>query len=330
MATDSTSPIPDLYLYQIGTESTWGTPVAQTAKLGLVEELTITPEVEGQNLKDKRASLAPAYVAALLKATGTAKMSGVCSYQDMPYWLDAIFGTATPSGGNPYVRAYTGALGTIPSRRVFTLCKGQSAPVSHIYTLAGAVLTEATFKIESGQPWKYDFSFIGKNVVTDTIDSLSDRTQTPILAPETLLYIDAVGGTIGTTAITASWFAAELNIKTNAAVHTGIGSINPAGFHEAGWEATLKLTLEVTSTTKGYLDSIIGSSLLQHQIRMKATTGASAIQQFDFGGSFLSAPEITTDTDGVSTFEFEYTATYNSTLANYLKASNTNTVATLA
>lgn len=326
----SSTAVTPLYLHQIGSESTWGTAVAQTARLGLVEDLEFSPEVEGQNLADRRASLAPGYVAALLKASGTAKMKGICTYEDMPYWQDALFGIATPGGANPYTRDYLGALGTVPTRRVFTLVKGQSSPVSHIYGLNGAVLTEMGIKIESNQPWMYDLSFKGKNYTTDTLDSLSDRTQTPILANNTSLYIDAVGGTIGTTQVTSLWMSAEININTNADTHFSIGALNPTGWHEAQWEATMKLTLEVDSTTKAMLDSIIGSSLLQKQIRIVATTGSSAICRFDMGGSFLSAPKITPDSDGVSTFEFEFTSLYNSTLANYVKSHTTNTVAALA
>lgn len=326
----STTPVPDLYLYQIGTESSWGTAVPQTAKLGLVDELTLSPEIEAELLPDKRASLAPAYSSTLNKSTGSAKASGICTYQDMPYWLDSLFSTATPSGANPYVRAYTGALGTIPTHKAFTLAKGTSQGYSHCYSLLGAIVNEMTIKIESGKPWMYDLGFIGKNYGTDTIDSLSDRTQTPIHANVTTLYIDAVGGTIGTTAISTGWFAAELQIKNNVTQYFGIGSVNPFSFRDARWEAALKLTLEIQSGPKGYLDSIIGSSLLQHQVRIKATTGASAIQQFDFAGTLLKSPEIIKDTDGVASLEFEYTAEYNSTLANYIAASNTNAVASLA
>lgn len=326
----STTPVPDLYTFQIGTESTWGTAVAQTAKLGLLDDLTLTPEIQAELIPDKRASLAPAYASVLNYTTGTAKAKGICTYQDMPYWLDSLFSTATPSGANPYVRAYTGALGTIPTHKAFTLAKGTGQGYSHCYSLTGAIVNEMSVKIQTSKPWELDLSFIGKSVGTDTIDSLSDRTQTPIHANNTTLYIDAVGGTIGTTAISTAWFGAELKIKNNVMPYASAGASTPFSFRDARWEATLKLTMEVQSGTKAYLDSIIGSSLLQHQIRIKATTGASAIQQFDIAGTLLKSPEIVKDQDGVSSFEFEYTAEYNSTLAGYLAASNTNTVASLA
>jgi len=322
----STAPVNELWKYQVGKEVTWGTVVAATAQLGLVEDLTITPKNEAQNLEDRRASLAPAYVAALLKESGEAKMSGIVTYEDLPFWLDGLMGIATPSGANPYTYAYPAPLGTVPTRRSFTLIKGNG---SNVYTLSGATIKEATFTVETGQPMKYDLSFVGKLAQTGTLASLSDRTQTPILAPQFTSYIDAVGGTIGTTAITTNWFSAELKISTNADVYMGIGALTPVGFRESRWSTTLKLKYELDSTSKAMVDSIIGSSLLQKQIRVKATTGASAIAQFDVAGSYLKAPEIFTDSDGVVSVELEMDALYNSTLANFLKASVTNAVSAL-
>ncbi len=330
--TTSTAPVAPLYKYQVGTESVFGTAVTPTAQLGLVTDLQLSPEITAENVKERRASAAPGYVATLLKSTGKAKMSGVLSYEDAPYWLDSIFGQASPSGGGPYVRAYLGMLGTLPARRVMTLVKGQTTPVAHVYGLTSALITTATFKLESGQPFKYDFDWVGKNIVTSAFGALSDRTQTPILAPDFSLYIDAVGGTIGSTQITSTWYAAELKVTTNADVHYGIGSLNPANWHEGpdGWDVSLKMTLEFDATNaKAMLDAIIGSSLLQKQIRMKALNGTN-ICQFDIAGSFLKSPPIHTDKDGVVTLEFEMTGLYNTALGNFIKASSTNSVAALA
>lgn len=325
----SNTNIVDLYKYQIGKETTWGTAVTPTAQLGLVEKLDIMPEVEAENIKDSRGTLAPAYQAALYGSNATAKASGIMPYEDLPYFLDNMCGEATPSGANPYVYAYSAPLGTLPTRRIWTIVKGMSAPTSNIYGLAGGVLTELTLKTESKKPLTYDATFAGKSMASVSLAALSDRSLTPIMAHQASIYIDAVGGTIGSTAVTTLWFSWELNIKTNAAVNFGIGSQNAVGFREAKWEVKEKFKMEIDATTKAMLDSIIGTSLLQKQIRTKFTTGASAIAQFDTGVSFLKSPEFTTDTDGVSTLEFEATSIYNTALANHFKASVTNTVSTL-
>jgi hypothetical protein len=315
--------IPDLMQVQIGKESTWGTSVAGSAKLQLVEECTITPELEGTTLPDVRGSLAPGYVQSLDKSSGSAKVSGVATYEDLPYWLNSLLGEVSPSGAGPYVYAPVAPLTSAPNRRIMTLIKGMTGG---IYKLAGGIVTELTLSCEAGGQMKYEASLIGKNVASGTLAGLSDRTVNPILASHFGIYLDAWGGTMGASAIAGvTWFSFELSIKSNAANTFGLGSINPAMYRDAKYEGTLKLALEYNSTTAGYLTSIAGSSLWQKQIRLKATD-STRICQLDFAGGSLKAPEISTDTDGVATLEFELSGLYNSNLANWFKSSITNGV----
>lgn len=325
-------PTPALDEYQLGSQTAFVTAVTPTVQLGGVQKLDIVAEIEGENLKDMRGS-AGTYNAVLQKRRATAKQSGWLTYEDAPYWLDCLTGQATPSGAGPYVRAYLGMLGTIPARRVATLVKGQASPVAYAYGLAGGVLSKAVFKIEANKPIMYDFDWVGYLASTSSLAALSDRTQTPVMGNQALLYIDAVGGTIGTTAITTAWFSAEISIDTKADAYGGLGSLDASNYRETPdkWEVKTKLSLEMDATSKAMLDSIIGTSLLQKQMRMKFTTGASQIVQFDVAGSFLSAPSgPLSDKDGVSTVDFEFTDLYNTALGNYFAASSTNSTATLA
>lgn len=324
-------PTPALDNIQIGTQTAFITAVTPTAKLGGVQKCEITAEIEGENLPDKRAS-AGTYNAAPLKRRGTAKLSGWMTYEDAPYWLDNLMGQASPSGGGPYVRDYIGMLGTIPARRILTIVKGQASPVAHVYSLAGAFLKKATFKIESNKPLMYDFEFGGYLVGTQALAALSDRTQTPITAPQGLLYIDAVGGTIGSTAITTTWFSAEISIDTKADSYGGIGTLDAQNYRETPdkWEVKTKYMLELDSVSLALYNANIATTLAQRQMRIKFTTGSSQILQFDLAGSLLSAPSTIGDKDGVSTLEFEQTDLYNTALGNYLKASSTNSTAVMA
>jgi hypothetical protein len=320
---------PDLHQLQIGKEVTWGTAVAATAKMGLIEEVSLTPEIEVGRNPDVRGSLVGAdYVHTLDSHKASASVSGIATYEDIGYWLDSLLELdATPTGAGPYVYERNAPLTAVPTRRMITAIWGQTGA---IYKMAGGIVNEFTLSFEKNKPWTFQASLIGKNVAAGALASLSDRTQTPIHANHSSLYIDAWAGTMGSTQITNPvWFAGELNIKANAELVAGIGSLSPVGYVDAAYEATLKLTLEVHSDTAAYLASILGSSLLQHQVRLKGTTGASAIAQFDFAGTHTKAPEIFSDEDGVTTFEFEMTKAYNATLANWLKTSITNSVATL-
>jgi hypothetical protein len=318
--------VPDLDQLQVGKEVTWGTAVTCTAKMGLIESVEVDPGVEGTTLPDIRASLGGGYVQTLDKQFPTWKVSGVCSYEDIQYWLDSLNGVVTPTGANPYVYAGAVPLTAVPAHRMMTMNWGQTGAVKKV---AGCIATDLTIKIEANQPWKFDVSGIAKSVVDGTIAVLSDRTQTPIHANNTTLKIDAWAGTLGATAIASTWFSAELNIKNNSVQVPGIGSLTPATYADAAYSGSLKLSLETDATTAAYINSIIGTTLLQQQIRMIGTTGAPAIAQLDFCGGHLKSPTVHSDSDGVITYEFELERVYHSVVANWFKSSITNIVATL-
>jgi hypothetical protein len=319
--------IPALDQIQLGQEVTWGTSVAGTSKLGLISDCTIEPDVQVEVLPDVRGSLAPGFVDVLNAHSAAASIAGVCSYDDLPYWLDSLFVVSTPGAATTYTRDYVGQLLTAPTRRKYTLYKGSSGKVQK---MQGAVVSEFNLKIESNKPWAYTAKLLGKLATDGALASLSDRSQTPIHANVTTFAVDAVDGTIGTGTITGLWFSAELSIKNGIVLTPKIGSLNPAAYVDGKAEATLKVKVDVDVTTAGYLTSILGTTTLQKQIRIKATTGATQIAQFDFAGVFNGSPKINTDQDGVSTLEFELSSIYNSTLGNWMKASVTNSIAVMA
>jgi len=318
--------IPALDQIQLGQESAWGTSVAGSSKLGLVSDCTIEPEVEVEILPDIRGSMAPGFVSSLNKHTSAATIAGVATYDDLPYFLDSLFAVATPGTATTYTRAYAGQLGTVPTRRMYTLYKGSSGKVQK---MTGAVVSEFTLKIESNKPWTYNAKFLGKEALDGTLASLSDRSQTPIHANTTTIYSDAVGGTVGATAITGIWFSLELNVKNGTGLVPKIGSLKSAAYTDGMAEATLKYKADVDAVTAAYLTAILGTSPQQQQIRVSSTTGAPQVARFDFGGVFTSAPKINTDQDGIATLEFEMNAIYNAALGNWILGSVTNSIASM-
>jgi hypothetical protein len=318
--------VPGLDQVQLGAESAWGTSVAATSKLGLVDDVSIDPEISVETLKDIRGSLAPGYVDVLNSHQGGASIQGVMSYEDTPYILDSLLMTATPGAATTYVRDYIGQLTTVPTRSKYTVYKGQSGKVQK---LLGGLFTELTVKIETNKPWKYTTKLIGKSVEDGSLASLSDRTQTPIHANTTSVYIDAVGGTIGATLITAILFSADLTVKNGLGLVSHIGSLTPSTYADGMADLSLKMKMAVDTDTAGYLTAILGTSVVQKLIRIKSTTGSSQIAQFDIGATFAKAPKVNTDQDGVVTFDFDMVATYNSTLGNWFKSSVTNSIATM-
>lgn len=324
-------PVLDLLQAQIGLESTYGTAVAGTAKLMGLSEISMTPELEGFINQDMRGSLQPGVITTLGKVGASAKFKTKVLYQDFPYWLDGLFGRATPSGGNPYTYAYTAPTTAVPTNpRMSTFLYGDSTGT---YKITSALVSALTVKGESNQEWMADVELFGQSVTTGTLAGLSDRTVAVAMGNNTSLWIDAWGGTIGTTAIATTAFAFELKLKPQRERKYYFGAATAGGFYDGRWmpeDNTLTLSLEFNATSKAYLDSIISSTALAgYQVRLQSTTGASAFCTFNFAGYCMEPPEIFTDRDGVSTLEITLQATYNPTLTNWFTGSVINAVSSL-
>lgn len=319
--------VPDQIQYQVGTEVTRGTPVAPTVKLMGIEELTITPIVTSEGHQDQRGSFAPAYQADLVKQEVEVDISGALLYEDIPYWLDSLLGTATPSGGGPYVRAYAAPAETPPTAKAFTVVKGNGTDV---YGANGVVLDELTLTFEKNAKAMFSAHGIGVAGATDTLAALSDRSVNYVMGHHLQLWIDAFGGTIGTTAFADMFNSLEINIKSNRENFFSLGSLGPKGYREARYEGAFKVGLEFGTASKAYLDAILGATaVLSKLIRAKATK-STAILQLDFAGFTPEAPEIFSDDDGVVTLNTEFSGLHETGLGNWFLASSTNSVATLA
>jgi len=315
---------------QVGKETTWGTPVTPTAKLmGVVEPAKLTAGVKTLNLPEQRGSHAIHYNSVLSEVRGSGSLPNMyVTYEDVCYLLDCLFGQATPSGVGPYVYDYAAPLTSNPSPRILTLMSGGP---DGVYQLAGGLINQLVISGESGQPLKMSADFIGQDVATGTLAGLSDRTVNIAMGDHVVLYIDAFGGTIGTTAISTIFYSFELAIKNERSTKLGLGALTPSGYREHGWSGTLKMTLEFDATSKAYLDAIVGASaVFQKLVRIKSTLDANHVLQLDFAGTMLDSPEIFTDKDGTITVDINLEDTYESTFANWCKAQVTNQVSALA
>jgi hypothetical protein len=320
--------IPDLDQVQLGTESTFGTAVTPTVKLGLVDKITIIPNVKIDTLPDKRGSLQPGYVDVIALHDGKAKITGAATYQDLPYWLDSIFGIATPTGPTNFVRSYTGPTSAAQTRRMMTLVKGQTGAVAK---LTSGIVDTLTLSCDKNGVMQYEASMIGKQVSDGTLAVLSDRVLDPIRGSDFSIAVDTWAGTIGATLLTGLiWYSWNLAIKSNVNNQPGLGSIYPVKTREAAWSVVLKVKMELEATAAALITAYLSAVVTQRQIRIKATTGVSAVAQFDVAGTYKKIGDLHTDTDGVVSVEFEIDGLYNPTLGNSIAASVTNQVAAMA
>jgi len=313
-----------LELLQTGKEVAWGTAVAATAKLMGYTDFTMRP-VTDVHQPEERGRLGPSPLAALVGQAAEGNMTLEATYEDLPFIFDSIFAVATPTGADPYTYAYTAPYTAVPTIRENTFEFGQSGGE---YKLAGGVLTGLTITGETKGVWTVAAPVIGKQVSTVTLASLNDRTVELIRFADTVLYIDAWGGTIGTTAITSAFIRFELAVETGRHLKFFDTSVLPGLYGHGKFTGTLKLLLEWNAAVKAYLDSLITPALVQKQIRIKATSGTH-MATIDFAGVLAEAPEMFQDREGNEVVELSLNGQYNPTLGNWCKTEVVNGVATL-
>lgn len=328
----SGSTLIDLMSVQVGTESGgWGTAVTPTAKLMGVQNLSFDPGVMAEVFHDRRGSLAPGYLSALTTIDPAAPLEILSTYEDTCYLLDNLCGQASPSGTGPYTRNYSGALTSVPSPRILTWVYGDA---TNCHKLAGGLISKLVAKGENGKPMMINCDLIGKDVTAGSLAALSDRTVNVCMGDHMALYIDAWGGTIGSTQISTTAYAYELTIDAKRKVDHYLGSLAGQAYHEddgaEGWDVMLKLSLEFNAAVAAQYTALISqSAVYQKQVRLKSSSSTNVLQ-FDIAGTSEKSPVFGSDRDGVLTFDVELRGTYNSGLGNYFKAQSLNSVSTLA
>ena len=314
-----------LHEVQLGIEATnaWGTEVASTVMMMGVEELTITPVEEAEQVNEMRGTLQPGYRAHVRSKMGEASLTGLLEIDDFPYWLASLGGPKTGTTDAAGTFTYSWDAPTEDSdtedAASFTLMKTDRTDT---YSLLGAVVNELTVSGESGGPITLDIGFMGKSVTTDVSASLSTRVTTPAMGHMGQLWIDPGSDSMGTTEIANQAYTFEWNVNANRKMLTHLGNLNPSGYREGEWEGSLSLAIEASTDSLPYLNSIIAATnaAVEKNVRLKFTASTDAHVQLDFSGVLLEAPELYNDEDNVVTLEFELMGQANSGVSSFASA----------
>lgn len=324
-------PTRGLTQWQAATETTWGTPVTATVKLmGMQDKAYLQSDNKADVYPDIRNSLQPGYLDGMEEIGGKGEYDTLMTFEDAPYYFDNACGQATPTGTGPYTRNWAAPVGTAPTPRILTMFHGNTQTGGGVYRLRGGLVNSIKIKGATGKPTMLSGDLIGQQVDTGSFAALSDRVVQVVMGQPWLCYIDAAGGTIGTTQVLASQVAFELKLSMNRVLTRSQDSLVPDGYEEGVWDGELTLTLRMNSTIKTEVDAMVGATTAQHrQIRVKQTSGTN-VAQLDFAGTVKELPKTYDDEDGVLTVEVTYSGRYNTSLGNFFKAQIVNGVAVLA
>lgn len=310
---------------QLGVETTWGTAVAAAALVGGVTDIKLR-YMDELVLVEDLGRMGPGAQVLEQRQWVEGTIEFIPSYEDLMYFFAGMFGAPSTTGsGDPYTHPYVAPLTAVPTAKFFT---GELGAASNAYKAAGVTFRRLKLSGESPGIWKGSADFFAKSAATVTLAALSDRAYEGIRMADTVLSVDAVGGTMGATAVPATLIGFDLDIDTGRHLKFFAGSAGPGDYGEGKWATNLKTTMEFNAAAKGYVDALIAPAKVQKQLSLVATSG-SHIARLQHAGYIDGGVELWPNRDQNLTVEMNWKGHYNSTFGNYLKVALLNAVATL-
>jgi hypothetical protein len=192
----------------------------------------------------------------------------------------------------------------------------------------GCLLDTWTITGEMSKPLTYSAKGFFKSAAFSTLTAaLGFRSVEAALMPESALYMEAAGGTPGTMAFSGRMVKFELSGTTGLKPVYAGGSLSPTGFTYAKQDLGFKLSLLYDSTLATYLSSnpVAGKPMI---VDVKTSSG-SKILDLQYSGVLKSDPVYWGDSQSAQIVELDLGPQYDTALANYFKASVTNTAVAL-
>ena len=326
--------INSLNVLQFAWQSAFGTAASTaTVKLQNVSSFRMRPEFETRALDQLRGSLAPTYQSTLDNYAGSATFEvSDESFEDVNYWLDSLFGTVSPTGNLPYVRAYAAPTTAAVTPHFMTLQWGQA---NGVFQLQDASVASLTLSGADNTGVQVGGSIVAGKVIPGTLASLLDRTAvTRMSGCMASVAIETWTGSTFTP-LASSAFSWEISINSNREYRGYLGDCTPTAYHDQKWNGQLRLSLELNDSTDDHLIAMLGASsaILEKQVRIKYSTGSGASLRsmtITFAGHSMQAPEFFQNRNGVVTYDLVLDGVYNPTLANWLKIETASETAVLA
>lgn len=268
---------------------------------------------------------------ARLQATW-AQPSTPLTFEQVCHIFEGGIKTATPSGTGPYVRAYnypyTGT--STNTIKTYTFRGGSAIVAEDVYQMSYGFCESFELSGSFGESWMMSSNWIGRQMSTATLTSgLSLQSVNTALFGQTLLYIDASGGTIGTTQVSGVLMSANLNVTTGLIpIPVGDGQLYYTGYKWTQPEITFSITMELEDSSAVADERTAYRADSIRLIRLKNTNAAGRILQIDLAGKYDSVGPYT-NADGNTSVTFEGHAVASSTDSLSLTITVTNGVSSL-
>lgn len=251
------------------------------------------------------------------------------SFEQFLHLLEASVQTDTPTQdgtGSGYIYEYLMATGDANTIKYYTIEGGNN---KNAEKMDNAIVTEWTLAGRKKEALKMQALWQGKQTVDTTFTAaLTLPTVNAMKFQKMKLYIDNVGGTIGTTQIANSFIDFSLKYSSGWYLsHTGDGNMTPSFAEYVGATATLSMTLLHNATTKAERD--LWKSNTPRKIRLlcqgetafavPGTLYSYPTLMIDMAGVYTKFDAPNSDDEGASTYSVEFEVGYDTTAALALK-----------
>jgi hypothetical protein len=232
---------------QLGRETTPGIPVA--ANTVWRSKFSSLSDTEVQKIIDEQiGSLYGQEAVFTTMYGGELKTSDTpLTFEQIGHIFDAGWAKATPTGSGPYTRVYEDDPSASAQIATYTIEAGNFDAQADAQRMSYAFVSEWQIGASAGEEWAMSASWIGRQVVSNPLTSAVSVPEVQVaVLPMTRLYIDASGGTVGTTLRSGVLMGASIKRVTGwKPVPIGDGTKTYAAIKQVAPEATFSLTFEL-------------------------------------------------------------------------------------
>ena len=307
--------IPSVHTIQMAQEAVYGDGTVGAIQPPGILNFRVDPKVEAEQLMDKRGSSMPAHESFVKKRWSEGLIEGYVNYQEIYYYLDAMFGLATATTGG--IRTYTGNVDWITEVEQAITEKSMSIRYGQtglLYLVEGVLPYELNISGGDGA-LKFSSRFFGRPAEDGaSFEALSDDVVEWAFSHHSAIYIDdGADAAPGTTPMTDIGFSFEANITSNKKPVFHLGNQEHDAWRNGKWGGSMKLVLEADATLLADVGDIIDATVTpkSYAIRIR-TTDAANVLDIDFVGTVVSPPVLIPDQDGIVTVELNMVPTYGS------------------
>lgn len=329
----TTSGIKRLRKIQLGRESTAGTAVAATtiwrgpALMATDERALVMPE-ENVGLSSATTRIYNPFLLASLTFPETE-----ATFEQVQHIYESGIKTVTltqDGAGSDYIGVYPLPSGDANTIKTYTVEGGDNKVVEEIEY---AFTSEFSLSGKINEAIKMSHKMFGRQgAVSSFTGALSIPTVREMLFNKSKLYIDNVGGTIGTTQIVNTWIGFSLKVTTGwKAQPTGDGNLYFSFADFVGAKATLELELLHNATSAA--ERVLWKAGTPRQLRIKTegaaltsagTTYSVLTHLIDGAGVYTSFGPPNDESEGSNVEKATFEFAYDSTAAKFLQFTTVN------